>query len=107
MNYYGKDFDPSYYDGDSREDLLLSISFLVEYKRIFTTAMRNAPKLPEPYILCKLGSGCGAKYPEDWVRGKHMQRELGLDVIPPKSEVESGAGLWDRITNGSWRNVHD
>ena len=62
-------------------------------------ALRDWPKLPPAYVLKWLDG----KFSEDWERGKAMQRELGLSVIPPKTECEIGAGMWDRITNGAWR----
>lgn len=58
-------------------------------------ALRDAPRFPDPFVLMHLGTI--AKYPEDWNRGKELQRELGLTVIPPKTECELGAGLWERI----------
>lgn len=65
-------------------------------------ALANWPKLPPKPVLRNLG-GHMSQWPEDWERGKVMQREFGLDLIPPKTEYECGAGLWDRITNGAWR----
>ena len=58
-------------------------------------ALRDVPQFPPPFVLVHLGSA--AKYPEDWRRGKELQMEHGLDVIPPKTECELGAGLWERI----------
>ena len=62
-------------------------------------ALRDMPQFPPPFVLVHLGSA--AKYPEDWQRGKELQREHGLDVIPPKTECELGAGLWDRIRSAA------
>lgn len=62
-------------------------------------ALRDWPKLPPGYVLKWLHF----QFPEDWERGVGMQRELGLSVIPPKTECEGGAGMWDRITGGAWR----
>lgn len=61
-------------------------------------ALRDLPEMPPPFVLLHLNTA--AKYPEDWERGKRLQREYGLDAIPPKSECEKGAGLWDRIRSG-------
>ena len=58
-------------------------------------ALRDAPRFPSAFVLLHLGSA--AKYPDDWKRGKELQREHGLHVIPPQTECELGAGLWDRI----------
>jgi hypothetical protein len=62
-------------------------------------ALRDWPKLPPAYVLKWLDGN----FAVDWQRGKEMQRELGLAVIPPKTECEEGAGMWDRITKGAWR----
>lgn len=62
-------------------------------------ALRDWPKLPPAWVLKWLKYD----FPKDWERGKEMQRELGHDVIPPKTECEGGAGAWDRITEGKWR----
>jgi len=35
-----------------------------------------------------------------WELGKDMQREHGLDLIPPNSECECAAGLWALIKSG-------
>ena len=58
-------------------------------------ALRDMPLFPPAFVLLHLGSA--AKYPEDWKRGKELQVKHGLGVIPPKTECELGAGLWDRI----------
>ena len=64
-------------------------------------ALKEWPKLPPPNVLKWLSSA--GTWPDDWERGKIMQRELGLDAIPPKTECEQGAGFWDRITGGAWK----
>lgn len=61
-------------------------------------AIRDVPQFPSPFVLMHLGTI--AKYPDDWERGKELQREHGLSVIPPKHECEGGAGLWERIRRG-------
>ncbi len=38
-----------------------------------------------------------ARHPQDWEAGNKIQREMGLERVPPVSECESGAGLWVRI----------
>ena len=61
-------------------------------------AIRDAVEMPPPWILLLLNRG--AHWPEDNHLGKLLQRKLGLDAIPPKSECESGAGVWYRIRQG-------
>lgn len=68
-------------------------------------ALGDWPKLPSPYILAQLGCALHpADHPDDWERGKAIQRELPMGRVPYTHECEVGAGLWDRITNGAWRN---
>lgn len=61
--------------------------------------LKDAPAVPEPRDLALLAS-CSI-YPDDSAKGKELQREHGLGVIPPVSECESGAGAWWRITGGA------
>lgn len=61
-------------------------------------ALRNPPEMPPPWILLCLSRA--SKWPEDHDLGNELQREMGLDAIPPKSECESGAGVWHRIRQG-------
>lgn len=65
-------------------------------------ALHDWPKMPDPLILHLLGE-IGSKHYDDGNRGKRLQSELGPEAIPFNSECEWGAGLWDRITNGTWR----
>lgn len=37
------------------------------------------------------------QYPEDWERGKVLQRRLGLDVVPPETNIEIAAGQYERL----------
>lgn len=62
------------------------------------TALRKLPEVPPYRVLLLLSQA--AKDPEDWERGKAMQRALGTEKVFPKSEAESGAGLWWRIRRG-------
>lgn len=58
-------------------------------------ALNNLPEVPEPRVLSALSEGAKD---EGWM-GKIMQRRLGLEVIPPVSECERGAGLWFFLRN--------
>lgn len=73
-----------------------------EYRSDFDASLENWPNLPSGFILKYLGTA--ASFPEDWERGASMQRKEGVN-IPYKTECEMGAGLWDRLTDGAWRNV--
>lgn len=66
-------------------------------------ALAAWPKLPDGLVLRHIGSNA-AGHPDDWERGKVIQRELPTGSIPFSYESEAGAGFWDRITNGEWRD---
>jgi hypothetical protein len=36
-------------------------------------------------------------WPEDFNAGKTLQRAVGLEAIPPKTEYECAAGKWQRV----------
>lgn len=61
-------------------------------------AIRDAPLLPPPWILLFFSQS--GKWPDDYERGKLLQRQRGLDAVPPKTECEIGAGVWSRIRRG-------
>ena len=62
------------------------------------SALRDMPEMPPPWLLLFLDRA--AKWPDDHDLGKTLQRTMGLDAIPPKSECEGGAGVWHRIRLG-------
>jgi len=68
-------------------------------------ALRDWPRLPSPDVLIYLSYS--GRFSDDWERGKRMQLELAPGRIPAKTEAEVGAGFWDRITDGKWRDVED
>ena len=76
------------------EECHAMIDRLRERLRAIAKGLRSK-ELPEPYILNEMGRY--AEWPRDWERGKALQRELGGEAIPYKSECESGAGLWQRL----------
>lgn len=61
-------------------------------------ALRELPEMAPPWIL--LFFSRASKWPEDSNLGKLLQRKLRLAAIPPKSECETGAGVWYRIRQG-------
>lgn len=86
----------------SVSELENDLAYYRDMAKAFGLAFRNWPRLPPPATLKMFA---GTMWPDDYNRGNAMQRELGLDAIPPKTECECGAGFWDRITNGAWRTA--
>lgn len=56
-------------------------------------ALSELPAVPPLNVLNALADAKTS--PSDWERGKQLQRQHGLGTIPPVSEYERGAGLWD------------
>lgn len=80
------------------------IQFWVSKYIAVSEAMKEWPRLPCRKALACLGESATFG---DGDRGREMRRELGAlgrQVIGPVAEEEAGAGLWDRITNGAWRD---
>jgi hypothetical protein len=63
-----------------------------------TKAFKELPEVP-PVTVLDLLSDAG-NFPEDWERGKAMQRKHRLEAIPPRTEYEIGAGVWSRLLSG-------
>src|SRR5882724_10503478 len=82
----------------SLEELRREIRFEWDQKYAVIAALRDLPEVP-PVIVLHLLSSAG-KWPDDNSMGKQLQRKHGLDAIPPKSEYETGAGIWSRIRGG-------
>ena len=90
--------DENYVNGLSVEELRRELIEALNLQYGLLSALRDAPELPDPWILCRLDYA--ANWSEDNPLGKKLQRKHGLDAIPPKSECESGAGVWWRIRQG-------
>lgn len=58
-------------------------------------ALRDRPVLPPPMVLKCLSQA--GDFVLDWNEGKRIQREYGLDAVPPVTECEVGAGFWHRV----------
>jgi hypothetical protein len=82
----------------SIEELRREVRECWDRELAIANALRDLPEMPPPWVL--LFFDRAAKWPEDSNLGKKIQRELGLDAIPPKSECETGAGVWYRIRQG-------
>lgn len=92
---------PPYENTLSIEELRREVRECWDLKMALADAIRDVPEMPPPWVLLFLS--CGQKWPEDNNLGKLLQRKLGLDAIPPKSECEGGAGVWYRIRQGLLR----
>jgi len=64
--------------------------------------MPRAPTIP--MLLCLRRGGA---YPDDWERGKQMQREYGFDVVPPECNTEIAAGQYARLLDLAARTRED
>lgn len=89
---------PVYEDTLSAEELRREVRQCWDLEHALASALRDMPEMPPPWVLLFLDRA--AKWPEDHDLGKTLQREMGLAVIPPKSECEGGAGVWHRIRQG-------
>lgn len=82
----------------SIEELRREVRECWDREHEIANALRDLPEMPPPWIL--LFFDRASKWPEDNQLGKKLQIKLGLDAIPPKSECETGAGVWYRIRQG-------
>lgn len=89
---------PPYENTLSLEELRREVRECWDREQDIVNALRDVPEMAPPWIL--LFFSRAAKWPEDNGLGKLLQRKLGLDAIPPKSECEGGAGIWYRIRQG-------
>lgn len=90
--------DRSYIDKCGVEELREELVLALEKQFSLVAALRDLPEVPDIPALFLLGSA--GKWPEDKEKGSELQRRLGSEVIPYKTEMELGAGLWWRIREG-------
>ena len=86
---------------ETYDDFVRHIQRHREKLNLFRLIFAEWPEMPSPQGLILLSRF--GKWPEDLNRGKRIQREHGLALVPPKTECELGAGFWDRITEGKWK----
>lgn len=89
---------PPYENTMTIEELRREVRECWDLERALANALRDAPEMPSPWVLLFLSRA--SKWPEDSNLGKLLQRKFRLDKIPPKSECETGAGVWYRIRQG-------
>lgn len=64
-------------------------------------ALLDLPAVPPVTALRALThAAMNLREPDVMKLGKQLQREHGLDVVPPKTEYECAAGLWSIIRAG-------
>ena len=76
-----------------------SAKFWHDEYEILVDMLKQAPKMPTHLQLCRFPHS--ASQPDDWDKGKEMQRKYGLGVVPPVCEAEVAAGAWFRIAGGN------
>lgn len=86
--------DEKYITTMSTDQLRRELVDALEFQFGLLKALRELPEMPPPFVLHMLGSA--AKWPEHHNIGKTLQIHR-LEVIPPVSECEGGAGLWSII----------
>lgn len=82
----------------SIEELRREVRECWDREHAIVKALRDLPEVAPPWIL--LFFSRAAAWPEDNSLGKLLQRKLGSETIPFKSECEGGAGIWYRIRQG-------
>jgi hypothetical protein len=85
----------NYINSLSVEDLRRELAFQVDLHLALIKTFRKLPENPEPIALRALADLATSR--RDHELGKQIQRERGLDAVPPKFEYEDAAGLWARI----------
>jgi hypothetical protein len=80
------------------EELRREVRECWDREHAIANALRDLPEVAPPWVL--LFFDRASQWPEDSRLGKLMQRKHGLSAIPPKTECETGAGVWYRIRQG-------
>ena len=83
--------DQRYLDNLTPEQMRRELETAIEFQLEFLHALRELPDFPPPFVLHELNYAANRN---DHGRGKKLQRDVSLEVIPPVSECEGGAGVW-------------
>lgn len=86
--------DEAYVNRMTPEQLRRELIDELEFTFGLMAALRDLPEMPPPFILHRLDEGATWEHHS---LGKQLQRTHSIDVIPPVSECEGGAGLWSII----------
>lgn len=93
--------DEPYENTLSLDELRHSVRQCWNEKHSFEKALRDLPEVPAVLALRFLsGAAMNIHQPDMMALGKALQRTHGLDAVPPKTELECGAGLWSVIRAG-------
>lgn len=91
--------DQEYINSLSVDQLRRELTLALEQIYGFSRALKDLPEIPSHIVLYMLTSpAMGMHGTQLGDRGKELQREHGLDAIPPKCEYEYAAGLWELLT---------
>jgi hypothetical protein len=80
------------------EELRREVRECWDREQAIVDALRDLPEMAPDWVLIFLSRA--GQWPEDNSLGKLLQRKLGTSAVYPKSECESGAGIWYRIRQG-------
>lgn len=97
--------DQEYINSLSVDQLRRELTLSLEQIHGFSKALKDLPEVPSHIVLYMLSSPAMSMWDDIYDRGKIMQRQYGLDAIPPKSEYECAAGLWELIRNALIENA--
>ncbi len=87
--------DMNYINSLTVDELRRELAWEIDLRLALIRTFHDLPENPHHLALralCDLSS-----WQRDHALGKKIQRERGLDAVPPKSEFEDAAGLWARI----------
>lgn len=83
--------DTKYINSMTPEQLRNELTLELERKFALMAAFRELPEVAPVPALYYLSDFASTK---DWERGHTLKGKYPLEVIPPVSECETGAGLW-------------
>jgi hypothetical protein len=84
--------DRAYLERRTKESLVNELAWEIERIFALREAFKELPEVPPVEAQSLLHEF--STWPRDWERGKKMQRQHGIEAVPPNTECECGAGLW-------------
>jgi hypothetical protein len=90
--------DPTYINRMDADQLRRELVIVLEQRIALSEALLELPEVPPVEALMALAhAGMNTHNPDTSAIGKALQRKVGLEAIPPKTEYEAAAGLWSII----------